>query len=199
MILALALVIVLVLVLVYTDIMNRDKYFDEILEYIPRGVKVLDFGAGKCELSRYMGTRNDVTSIDIQKSCDEADVYDGYKLPYDDDSFDVVVSMFVLHHIPHNENILKELTRVSREKLIIVEDMPTSIYQGLVARIHYLFFHQPTHMVEHMKSPREWCASLGGDCEIKRLRSSSIINTTPHYAIIKDVSDKPQCTYHFHR
>jgi len=195
----LLLIFTLVLSLIYIDIMNRDKYFDEIVQYIPKGAKVLDFGAGKCELSKYLGTRNDVTSIDIQKSCDEADVYDGHTLPYEDDSFDVVVSMFVLHHIPHNENILKELTRVSRGKLVIVEDMPATFYQKIVAKIHYIFFHQPTHTIEHMKSPREWCASLGGNCNIKKLRSNSLINTTPHYVIVKDVSDIQPHTYHFHQ
>ena len=193
------LLVIFIFVLIYIDIMNRDKYFDELIEYIPKGAEVLDFGAGKCELSKYIGTRNTVTSIDIQKSCDGSDVYDGYKLPYDDNSFDVVVSMFVLHHIPHNENILNELTRVTRNKLIIVEDMPTSFYQKLVAKVHYLFFHQPMHTIEHMKTPTEWCAILGGDCEIKRLRSSSFINTTPHYVIIKDVSDTQPHTYHFRR
>ena len=191
--------LIVILFLVYADIMNRDKYFDELLEYIPKGAKVLDFGAGKCELSTYIGTRNDVTSIDIQKSCEGADVYDGYKLPYDNDSFDVVVSMFVLHHIPHNQEIVKELQRVSRGRVIVVEDEPVTMYQKMIARLHYIFFKQPTHTIEHMKTPQEWCDMLGGDCEIKKLRSSSIINTTPHYVIVKDVSGRPPRTYHFHR
>jgi len=195
----LILILTLVFSLIYRDIMNRDKYFDEILEYIPEDSTVLDFGAGKCELSKYLGTRNTVTGIDIHKSCEEADVYDGYKLPYEDNSFDIVVSMFVLHHIPHNENILKELSRVSRGKLIIVEDMPVTVYQRLVTKVHYLFFNQPMHMIKHMKSPKAWSESLGGDCKIKKLQSSSLINPTPHYVIVKDVCDRPPRTYHFHR
>lgn len=176
-------VLVLVLLLV-SDIMNRDKYFDEIVEYIPEGASVLDFGAGHCELSTYIGTRNPVTSVDIHKSCAGSDVYDGYRLPYEDDAFDVVVSMFVLHHIPHHEAIIKELQRVARKRLVVVEDAPESTYQRLVAMIHYLFFHQSVRMIEHMKSPEEWCAALGGRCTIKRLASRSFLNPTPHYVIV---------------
>lgn len=181
-------IVVLLIFLVYGDIVNRYKYFDEIIEYIPKGAKVLDFGAGKCELSKYIGTRNNITSIDIHKSCENAHVYDGYKLPYEDNSFDVVLVMFVLHHIPHNKEIIKELQRVARKRIIVVEDTPVSVYQRMISRAHYLFFKQSIHMIEHMKIPEEWCASLGGGCIIKKTQSRSIINTTPHYIIIKDLN-----------
>jgi len=181
---AVAVIVVLSLFLVYVDIMNRYKYFDEIVEYIPKGVKVLDFGAGNCEFSEYIGERNEVTSIDIHKSCEDADIYDGYKLPYEDNSFDVVLSMFVLHHIPHNKEIIHELQRVSRNRVIIVEDMPISVLQRFMSSVHYLYFQQPPHMIEHMKTPEDWCAYLGGECIIKKTKSRSIVNTTPHYIII---------------
>lgn len=181
------------------DIMNRDKYFDELLQYIPENANVLDFGAGNCEFSKYIGNRNVTTSVDIHKSCEGADVYDGYKLPYEDNSFDVVLSMFVLHHIPHNRDIMKELQRVARKHIIIVEDMPVTAYQRLVARLHYLFFGQPMNTIKHMKTPQEWCDLLDGNCQIKKIQSGSLINTTPHFVIVKDVSDTPPRTYHFHQ
>ena len=179
-------VLLLVFFLLYMNIMNRNKYFDEIIEYIPKGVKVLDFGAGNCELSKYIGWRNNVTSIDIHKSCEKADIYDGYKLPYEDNSFDVVLSMFVLHHIPHNKEIIHELQRVARNRVIIVEDTPITLLQRFISSVHYLYFQQPMYMIEHMKTPEDWCAYLGGECIIKKTKSRSVINMTPHYIIIKD-------------
>lgn len=187
------LVLLVVTVLVYTDIMNRNKYFDELIGYIPTGVSVLDFGAGTCDLSKYIGHRNAVTSIDIHTSCEDADVYDGYTLPYEDDAFDVVVSMFVLHHIPHHESIIKELRRVARSRVIVIEDMPTTPYQRFISRVHYLYFQQSTRTIENMKTPEAWCASLGGQCTIKKLASRSIVNPTPHYIIVKDVAAS-RCT-----
>lgn len=192
-------IILLILLLIYMDIMNRDKYFDELLQYIPQNASVLDFGAGNCEFSKYIGNRNVTMSVDIHKSCEGADVYDGYKLPYEDNSFDVVLSMFVLHHIPHNQDIMKELQRVAREHIIIVEDMPVTTYQRLVARLHYLFFGQPMNTIKHMKTPQEWCELLDGNCQIKKIQSGSLINTTPHFVIVKDVSDTLPRTYHFHQ
>ena len=179
-------IFVLLFVLIYTDIMNRYKYFDEIIKYIPPGVKVLDFGAGKCEFSKYINNRNVVTSIDIHKSCENADTYNGYILPYDDNSFDVVLVMFVLHHIPHNKQMIKEIQRVTRKRVIVIEDMPTTLFQRFISKIHYIFFRQSTNMIEHMKDPQQWCSLLGDECIIKKLNSRSIINSTPHYIIIKD-------------
>ena len=176
-----------VLLLVIMDIKNRNKYFAEIVGYIPKGAEVLDFGSGHCELKKYLATRNEVTSVDIHKSCPSADVYDGYHLPYEDQSFDVVVSSFVLHHIPHNEQMIKELQRVTRKRVLVVEDMPNTWYERLVSKLHYLLFKQSPDMIKYMHPPEHWSKIMGGGCDIRRMRARSLINPTPHYIIVKDL------------
>lgn len=180
--------IVTTIFVVYKDVMNRNKYFEEIKQYIPKFTNVLDFGSGRCELRTYLKNRNYVTSVDIYAGCDEADVYDGYKLPYADDSFDVVVCMFVLHHIPHHREIIEELKRVCARRIILVEDMPQTFYQHLISKLHYLFFRQPMSTIENMHSPETWCELLEdrGSCKIKQLKSHSFINPTPHFLVVKD-------------
>ncbi|QIG59569.1 class I SAM-dependent methyltransferase [Dishui Lake phycodnavirus 2] len=184
--------LVTTIAVIYKDISNRNKYFEEIKEYIPKFTNVLDFGAGRCELSTYLKNRNYVTSVDIYAGCPGADVYDGYKLPYADDSFDVVVCMFVLHHIPHHRAIIEELKRVCARRIIIVEDMPQTFYQHLISKLHYLFFKQPMSTIKNMHSPQTWCELLEdrGVCTIKQLKSHSFINNTPHFLVVKDFSMK---------
>jgi len=176
------------LVLMLTRV-DRTTFFDEIIEYVPPGTSVLDFGSGNCGFARYAGSRNKTTSLDIHKSCKESDVYDGHVLPYPDNSFDVVLAMFVLHHIPHNKSIIDELKRVCKKRIILVEDMPRTWYHRLVSKIHYLFFGQSMRTIKHMRSPTEWSCMLGreGGSTIKKLRSGSFVNSTPHYAIVKNI------------
>ena len=180
---------ILFVIMIYKDVMNRNKYFAEIKEYIPKFTNVLDFGAGRCELSAYLKNRNYVTSVDIYAGCENADVYDGYTLPYADDSFDVVVCMFVLHHIPHHKKMIDELKRVCARRIIIVEDMPQTFYQYVISKLHYLFFRQPMKTIENMHDPHTWCNLLeeDGACTIKQLKSKSFINPTPHFVIMKDL------------
>jgi len=180
---------ILFVVIVYKDVMNRNRYFKEIEEYIPKFSNVLDFGAGRCELATYLKNRNYVTSVDIYRGCKDADVYDGYTLPYVDGAFDVVVCMFVLHHIPHHRKIIEELKRVCAKRIIIIEDMPETFYQYFISKLHYLFFKQPMHTIENMHSPDIWCNLLEdeGRCFLKKLSSHSFINPTPHFLIVKDL------------
>jgi len=185
---------ILVLVVIFIGILamtrvDRTTFFDEIIEYIPPGTSVLDFGSGNCGFARHVGSRNKTTSIDIHKSCEDADVYDGHVLPYPDNSFDVVLAMFVLHHIPHNESIVNELKRVCKNRIILVEDTPITWYHRMISRIHYLFFNQSMDTIKHMRSPTEWDRMLGreGGSTIKKLHSGSILNSTPHYVIIKNL------------
>ena len=49
-------------------------------------------------------------------------IYDGKNLPFADKSFDTVLLLTVLHHIPEAETVLKECQRVA-DKIIIIEDI----------------------------------------------------------------------------
>ena len=49
-------------------------------------------------------------------------LFDGKNIPFSDESFDITAGIFLLHHCK-DDTILKEMIRVSRKKLIIVEDV----------------------------------------------------------------------------
>lgn len=110
----------------------EDKY-NRIEKFLNKDEKILDLGAGKCALSLILKQRGyNVTSVDVKdlSLTDEIEpiIYDGKSLPFADKSFDTVLLLTVLHHIPEPEVVLKESLRVA-DKIIIIEDIYSSPVQ----------------------------------------------------------------------
>ena len=79
---------------------------------------VLDFGCGTKPYRHLFKNTVSYTGVDFQndqipRPARDVDVYyDGVNLPFDDNSFDLVISFEVLEHIPNLEPILMEISRV---------------------------------------------------------------------------------------
>lgn len=84
-----------------------------------KGGTVLDVGGNRGELAQF--TRGiEVTSVNVEG--EDADLtFDGEILPFGEDTFDAVVSLDVLEHIPRSNRgqHVSELLRVSRSETII--------------------------------------------------------------------------------
>ncbi len=123
----------------------------ELRKRIPsrRKVKVLDVGTGVGQnatfLARHLSSNSEIWSIDpsgevlasartalgkkasrirfVQASAD--------KLDFADSSFDVVVSVMVMHHIEDPQAVLKELTRVLKSggRLLVVDYKPEAAHE----------------------------------------------------------------------
>jgi ubiquinone/menaquinone biosynthesis C-methylase UbiE len=114
-----------------------------VLPHVSRGASVLDVGCGEGyvidELSRQGLDAHGVDIVDIRlpRSCPFR-LYDGQSLPFGDASFDLVMLSFVLHHVPDERKLrlLREAIRVSRNKVLVVEDTPTSAVDRLANRRH---------------------------------------------------------------
>jgi ubiquinone/menaquinone biosynthesis C-methylase UbiE len=64
--------------------------------------------------------------------------FDGYKLPFEDDSFDLVILSHVLEHVEHERLLLREIKRVSRSFLI---EVPIDYKTNVDKRIkHFLAY-----------------------------------------------------------
>ena len=109
----------------YSSVREKEwKEFDFLFDDIKKGEKVLDLGCGngrfyKClKLADYIGIDPSSKLIDIcRKNYPEGkfEVAYGHKLPFDDDYFDKIYSIAVLHHIPSEKQrieFLKEIQRV---------------------------------------------------------------------------------------
>ncbi len=64
--------------------------------------------------------------------------FDGYKLPFSDDSFDLIILSHVLEHVEHERLLLRELKRVA--KMIVIE-VPRDYKAGVDTRIkHFMAY-----------------------------------------------------------
>lgn len=67
--------------------------------------------------------------------CVRPQLFDGRTVPFDDDTFDLGVCAFVLHHAPMQRRLLLELARTCREVLVL-EDTPQSALEWMWTRLH---------------------------------------------------------------
>ncbi len=109
--------------------------YESILKFVQPGMKVLDAGCGEGALSVMMASRGVlVTGCDISiPNIEEAKKYamdsgisdinflvsDLENMPFENDSFDLVVSSHVLEHIPDFDKGLREIMRVTKKRAVV--------------------------------------------------------------------------------
>lgn len=114
---------------------QREAYYLALNDYVEDGDAVLDVGCGLgYGLDLLAIKASAVTGIDVDPKaiawCRERDegrnprlaglhVYDGDRLPFEDDSFDVVTSVDVIEHVPDYHAFLRELVRVARRAVVV--------------------------------------------------------------------------------
>ncbi len=113
--------------------------------------KVLEVGAGDGSILHYLNERNfgeELYALEIAQSgvdqirkrnlnrLKEVKTFDGYKIPYPDDSFDLIILAHVLEHVEHERVLLRELKRVAKH---IVVEVPKDYRFGVDNRMkHFL-------------------------------------------------------------
>lgn len=94
---------------------------------VPDGARVLDVGCGDGLLARaIVEARPDlrVRGLDVlvrEDAAIEVEPFDGTRLPVDDDAYDVVLFVDVLHHTEHPHLLLQEAKRVAR-RFVLMKD-----------------------------------------------------------------------------
>ncbi len=113
--------------------------------------KILEVGAGDGSILRYLndwGFGEELYALEIAQSgidrinerklslLKEVNIFDGYKIPYADDSFDLVILAHVLEHVEHERILIRELKRVAKH---IVIEVPKDYRFGVDKRMkHFL-------------------------------------------------------------
>ena len=120
---------------------NIIKYFDEFVkEYINEDSKILDYGCGPGTFSIKLSkmTKNEVHGIDISEGfieqCNllkkELSISNFYphhtknqNLPYDNNTFDIILLFDVIHHLENIDQNFSEIKRVLKKdgKIIVYE------------------------------------------------------------------------------
>ena len=113
--------------------------------FLPPGTTVLDIG---CGIGYVLEVLNDEMGC-IGFGCDVVQppldiprfaIFDGNRLPYADDSIDVAILVFVLHHADDPGILLREASRVARKAVLVVEDTPQNSLEQQWGRMHIRSF-----------------------------------------------------------
>ncbi len=107
---------------------QRAEKFTGIFEkYLPEESRVLDIGGAWGFYSDPLERRgHHLTVLDVRRPVVQKSpvvIYDGDKIPFPDKSFDASMLVTVLHHIDKTEDVIKEALRVTRSRIIVIEDL----------------------------------------------------------------------------
>lgn len=101
--------------------------FNRLNSFLPKNAKYLEIGCGLGTVTSYFRQQGlEVTSLDIQNTSLISDVipiiYQGKQIPFEDNQFDLVLLLTVLHHTENPLHLLEEAKRVGKT-IIIIEDI----------------------------------------------------------------------------
>ncbi len=107
---------------------QRAENFVALFErHLPAASRILDIGGSWGFYAQPLENRgHDVTVLDVVRpGYQKAPVvlYDGKRMPFQDKSFDVSLLITVLHHIADVKAVIQEAKRVTRKKVIVIEDL----------------------------------------------------------------------------
>jgi ubiquinone/menaquinone biosynthesis C-methylase UbiE len=120
--------------------------------------RILDIGAGDCRLDELLMKEQkcEVDSVDVDdynKTSRKLPLFDGRRLPFEADSFDVVLLIFVLHHAQDARAVLEEARRVCRRHVIVFEDVNWTLWDRWMFR----GFHRWLEWSQRIARPyQEW-------------------------------------------
>ena len=102
---------------------------EQALRLLPDSGTVLDVGCGNGIISRHimdMRPQLCIQGIDVlsRPSCAiPMELYDGCRFPFENNSFDVVMFMDVLHHTDNALRLLQEAARVCKQSIIVKDHL----------------------------------------------------------------------------
>lgn len=131
---------------------------NQAMSYFQKSGRVLEIGAGTGWQARLLsGFGFKVEAIDVYESRHRKNMewnvvpYDGYRIPFEDQSFNIVFSSNVLEHIEHIGPFQEEIKRVLKNDGVVVHVLPTTSWRVLTTVTHFLQLVKSLFMTERTK------------------------------------------------
>ncbi len=158
----------------------------ECEDFIRKDSKILDLGCGSGFVSSTIKNyfKAEIFGVDIEdlRAVKEFpfQIFDGRTLPFKENSFDVVFISYVLHHTKNQKELVAEAKRVTKDKIIIYEDLPEGIAGKLGNFLHQITskFIFPSQDKLNFKTGQSW-EELFGELKLKiicKKRSKTFFN-----------------------
>lgn len=113
----------------------------EIGALIPQNASILDVGTGDGQIAKMIGARQTGTTvqgIDImlrEVTHIPVTLFDGTKIPFEDNSVDVVTFVDVLHHTDDPQILISEAARVAKTAVIIKDHLSENAVDHATLRL----------------------------------------------------------------
>ncbi len=144
---------------------RAEKFVGIFSKDLPEKGRILDIGGAWGFYAAPLAQRgHHVTVVDVRKPAfQKAPVvlYDGKRLPFPDGSFDASLLVTVLHHVADVTGLIREAHRVTRETVVLIEDL----YHHRLGRLwtilrdriyNFQYFGHPCNF----KKAEEWIALM---------------------------------------
>ena len=161
-VLILLVVFIVILALAVYDQNEHTRVTDFFRKYLPGPpLRILDVGSGRgCNASGLERLGHAVVPLDVVDggTCEHPILYDGNSIPFSDNSFDVALASFMLHHADNWEAVLGEMRRVA-PRLVVFENTPEAPIDEWLTRRH-----AESHWggrPEGFKTHEEWLETFG--------------------------------------
>lgn len=111
------------------------KLFQEFIE--DSDASIVDVGSGTGYFSEILQNQGyQITAVDVvdRSKTDKIStiVYDGRDLPFQPNSHDIGMLITVLHHCKDPDYLLKEVVRISKKRLFILEDVYSNAFMKYI-------------------------------------------------------------------
>lgn len=169
-----------------------------IYPLLSKGDVVLDFGCGNLLIAEFIQENLDakiigIDVIDINLTSLPLEIYDGKRLPFEDKYFDITYSAFAFHHTNVIDLLLSECIRVTKRRIIILEDVYENNFELLITKaLDYSnkLFSLEIDIALNFKTELEWMLLFNKfkirDVKIQKIRPV-LLRPTRHRLFVLDL------------